>query len=159
MNYKFSLMTQEHAENIAYRWHYRGNSNYSIYNIDSNRDDLEEFLNPDKRGNTCFVVSEVNNVIGFFRFKQLDKNKVDMRLGLRPELTGIGNGLKFIKAGMIFAIDTYNPLVITVSIETFNKAIKVFKELGFKEGNTFVREINGNSIECLNMYYIIDRKK
>lgn len=52
-----------------------------------------------------------------------------MILGMIPQLNGIGNGYDFIKSGMDFAIDFYNPETIQISIECFNNAIKLFKDI------------------------------
>ena len=56
MAYKFKIMTQEQAEEIALTWHYE--NEYSFYDFEANQEDLEEFINEDKRGNAIFAVLE-----------------------------------------------------------------------------------------------------
>lgn len=79
-----------------------------------------------------------------------------MILGMIPQLNGIGNGYDFIKSGMDFAINFYNPETIQILIECFNNAIKLFKDIGFKEVDRTMREFKGKSIECLIMTYRVD---
>ncbi|MFP3423106.1 GNAT family N-acetyltransferase, partial [Bacillus sp. SIMBA_161] len=47
MKYTFQAMTQEQAEVIAETWRYEGD--YSFYDMDADAEDLEEFLDPEKR--------------------------------------------------------------------------------------------------------------
>ena len=41
MDYTYTVMTQEEAEEIAYNWHYEGK--YSFYDIEADEEDLAEF--------------------------------------------------------------------------------------------------------------------
>ena len=41
MEYTYTVMTQEEAEEIAYNWHYEGK--YSFYDIEADEEDLAEF--------------------------------------------------------------------------------------------------------------------
>lgn len=152
MGYKFEIMTQEQAEEIAYNWHY--DAEYSFYNIESDKEDLVEFLDPQKRGDSNFVVTKDNDIIGFFSFNKVAINNIDIGLGMRPDLIGNGNGLEFLKAGLEFAKSKYIPQTITLSVATFNqRAIKVYRKIGFEEVDTFIQDTNGDSFEFLNMSY------
>lgn len=93
MGYKFEIMTQEQAEEIAFNWHY--DAEYSFYDMEADKEDLVEFLDPNKRGDSNFVVTKDNDIIGFFSFNQVDINTIDIGLGLRPNLTGNGNDWNF----------------------------------------------------------------
>ncbi|GGB46173.1 hypothetical protein GCM10011409_24680 [Lentibacillus populi] len=68
MGFDFKLMTQKQAEIIAYQWHYDGI--YSFYDMESDEEDLEEFLDQDKRGESVFAVQKGNDLIGFFKDKE-----------------------------------------------------------------------------------------
>lgn len=152
MGYEFEIMTQEQAEEIAYNWHYDGE--YSFYDMEADKEDLVEFLDPQKRGDSYFVVTQDNDIVGFFSFSEETKNTVDIGLGLRPELTGNGNGLKFLKIGLEFAKSKYTPEKITLSVATFNqRAIKVYEKMGFKESDAFMQDTNGSSIEFIKMTF------
>ncbi|WP_394190105.1 GNAT family N-acetyltransferase [Paenisporosarcina quisquiliarum] len=152
MEYKFEEMTQERAEDIAFNWHYNGE--FSFYDMESDQEDLVEFLDPDKRGNSHFVVINGTEVMGFFSFNKVAESTIDLGLGMRPDLTGNGNGLIFLIAGIDFAKAKYNPEKITLSVATFNqRAIKVYKKLGFEEDETFMQDTNGSRYEFLKMIY------
>jgi len=73
---------------------------------------------------------------------------------MRPDLTGNGNGLGFVQAGLDFAKSKYTPEKITLSVATFNqRAIKIYREIGFDEVDTFMQETNGSSFEFMRMLY------
>lgn len=154
MGYKFKIMTQEQAEDIAFNWHY--DAEYSFYDMEADKEDLVEFLDSKKRGDSNFVVTKdkENNIIGFFSFNTVDINTIDIGLGMRPNLIGNGNGLEFLKAGLEFAKSKYTPQKITLSVATFNqRAIKVYRKIGFEDVDTFMQDTNGDSFEFLKMTY------
>jgi [ribosomal protein S18]-alanine N-acetyltransferase len=152
MNYKFDIMTQEQAENIAYNWHYDGE--YSFYDMEADKEDLAEFLDPKTRGDSMFAVTKGNELIGFFSVNKVANNTFDIGLGMRPDLTGSGYGLEFLNAGVDFMQSKYTPAKITLSVATFNqRAIKVYREIGFKDIDTFMQDTNGGTFEFLRMTY------
>ena len=53
MDYTYTVMTQEEAEEIAYNWHYEGK--YSFYDIEADEEDLAEFLHDESRGIIHFL--------------------------------------------------------------------------------------------------------
>ncbi|MFD3446059.1 GNAT family N-acetyltransferase [Microbacteriaceae bacterium 4G12] len=154
MDFTFKVMTQDEAREIAYNWHYEGE--YSFYDMEADMEDLEEFLNDEMRGDATFVVRENDRVVGFFSFHKIDNQTVDIGLGMRPDITGSGLGLKFVKAGLAFSKEKYQPKYLTLSVATFNKrAIKVYKKAGFEAVGTFVQKTNGSCFEFLKMMYSI----
>lgn len=72
MTYKFEIMTQEQAKDIAHNGHYDGE--YSFYDIEANEEDLAEFLDPETRGNSMFAVLKEDEIIGFFSDGCFSKN-------------------------------------------------------------------------------------
>lgn len=150
MKYKFTIMTQKQAEEIAYNWHYAGE--YSFYDLQADLEDFNEFINPEKRGESTFVVEDGEGVIGYFSLNKTDSTTIDLGLGMRPDLTGNGMGLAFLKEGLAFVRSEYNPEKFTLSVAVFNqRAIKVYKKAGFVEVNTFMQDTNGGSFEFLKM--------
>jgi len=146
-------MTQEEAEEIAYNWHYEGK--YSFYDIEADEEDLAEFLHEESRGNHIFSVKENGTLIGFFSFCKTDNRTVDIGLGMRPNITGDGLGLQFVKTGLDFSKERYSCKYITLSVATFNeRAIKVYKRAGFEAVGTFIQKTNGSCFEFLKMSYI-----
>ncbi|UOQ84388.1 GNAT family N-acetyltransferase [Gracilibacillus salinarum] len=120
--------------------------------MEADKEDLEEFLDPQKRGNTTYAVLNNNELIGFLSAKQTDDLTVEIGLGLRPELTGRGYGEAFLKTSIAFLRSKLNPEKINLSVATFNqRAIKVYKKIGFKELNIFMQETNGDTYEFLKM--------
>ena len=58
------------------------------------------------------------------------------------------------KAGLQFAQSRFKPAAITLSVATFNKrAIALYKQIGFKELETFNQTTNGGSYEFVKMLY------
>ncbi|WP_277584738.1 GNAT family N-acetyltransferase [Psychrobacillus antarcticus] len=152
MGYKFEIMTQEQAEEIAFNWHY--DAEYSFYDMEADKEDFVMFLDQQKRGDSNFVVTKENDIIGFFSFNKVTINTIDIGLGMRPNLIGNGNGLEFLKAGIEFAESKYTPQRITLSVATFNqRAIKLYRKIGFEDVGTFTQDTNGDSFEFLKMTY------
>ncbi|MFB1050384.1 GNAT family N-acetyltransferase [Paraliobacillus sp. JSM ZJ581] len=151
MNYQFNKLSQEQAEHIAFNWKYE--RAYSFYNMTADEEDLTEFLNPLQRGDKYFIVTKGNEEVGFFCFEN-EGESIDIGLGLKPELTGRGIGLEFLKVGLDYAMSKYNPIEITLSVATFNeRAIKVYKKAGFESTENFMQDTNGSCFEFLKMKY------
>ncbi|QTN01423.1 GNAT family N-acetyltransferase [Sediminibacillus dalangtanensis] len=143
-------MTQRQAEEIAYKWHYPGE--YSFYDMEADEEDLEEFLDADQRGDDYYVVEKNDQLIGFFNFHQKQNGKVEIGLGMKPECTGKGRGLDFLRAGLELAIKTYCPSAVTLSVAAFNKrAIRLYQKAGFVVVGTFIQNTNGGSYDFVSM--------
>ena len=152
MTFKFEVMTQDQAEDISYNWHYDGK--YSFYNMEADEEDLQEFVDPELRGDSKFAVMENSDLIGFFSVTKVNDLTFDIGLGMRPDLTNKGKGWEFINAGLAFIKKKYNPSKITLSVATFNqRAIKVYRRLGFIDVHTFMQDTNGSTFEFLKMEY------
>lgn len=55
-------------------------------------------------------------------------------LGMKPNLTGRGKGVEFVKAGIAYAKSKYNPKQIILSVAIFNqRAIKVYKKMDLRK--------------------------
>jgi [ribosomal protein S18]-alanine N-acetyltransferase len=153
MAYNFSVLTQEQAEDIAFNWHYNGE--YSFYDMEADKEDLDEFSNPEERGNSTFAVTKENELVAFFCFNEVADGTFDIGLGMRPDLTGKGNGLDFFRAGINFIQTEYEPEKVTLSVATFNqRAIKLYRKIGFKDVEIFSLDTNGSTFEFLKMEYI-----
>lgn len=63
---------------------------------------------------------------------------LDIGIGVRPDLTGLGMGGQFTEAVLSFAIQRYSPKKLRVTIAGFNKrAQQVCINAGFTEADTF----------------------
>ncbi|PGU03359.1 MULTISPECIES: GNAT family N-acetyltransferase [Bacillus cereus group] len=153
MGYTYTIMTQKEAEEIAYNWHYE--REYSFYDMEADQEDLAEFLHDESRGDHTFSVKENGILIGFFSCCKINNRTLDIGLGMRPDITGNGLGLQFVKAGIDFSKENYDCDYITLSVAAFNKrAVKVYKKVGFEAVGTFIQKTNGGSFEFLKMNYI-----
>lgn len=151
MEYNFKKMSQQQAENIASNWHYE--EEYSFYDFEADEEDLAELLSPQKRGDKYYIGKKGNEEVGFFCFEN-EGDSVVIGLGMKPELTGMGMGSEFLRAGMSYAISKYKPKEIKLAVATFNeRAIKVYQKAGFESNGTYMQDTNGSRFEFLKMKY------
>jgi ribosomal-protein-alanine N-acetyltransferase len=89
-----------------------------------------------RRGYEGFGVwSDGGDLVGTFSFARADKDGNAIGLALRPDLTGKGNGLAFMQAGLAFARRRYAPRFFHLEVAEFNqRAIKVYERAGFMLG-------------------------
>lgn len=152
MTYNFSVMTQEQAENIAFNWHYEGE--YSFYDMEADKEDLADFLNPEERGNSTFAVTKENELVAFFSLSKVADRTFEIGLGMRPDLTGKGNGVDFLKAVIRFIQSEFPTEKVTLSVATFNeRAIRLYRKIGFKDVETYMQDTNDSTFEFLKMEY------
>lgn len=131
--YLFVPMSVEYAEEIAYKWKYK--EPYSFYNMTENEEDLQQFLNQETWEDSVYaVLDEQKQLVGFFQYN-IQNSELVIELGLKPELTGMGLGEKFIQSGLTFGISKFRDMTdsIALTAASFNKgAIKIYQKLGFK---------------------------
>ena len=61
-------------------------------------------------------------------------------LGIRPDLTGRGLGLEFVRAGLEFGRERFRPGRIVLAVAAFNeRAIAVYERAGFAETGRHMR--------------------
>jgi ribosomal-protein-alanine N-acetyltransferase len=139
--YRIGQMSGEDAREIS-RLHYE--PPYDFYDATSDRDDLEELLDPERREGTYFsAFDEEGSLAGFFQFESRDKT-VDVGLGLRPGLTGRRLGVEYLLADLEFARERFSPERFTLSVATFNeRAIRVYERAGFRWGALYTHHTNG----------------
>ena len=104
-------------------WHYE--PPYDFYD-----DDGKPVKNPER----FFVARDENgDVVGFFYFERR-RAGLFYGLGLRPDLTGRGLGIEFVRAGIEFARRRFRPKRIVLDVAEFNvRARKVYERAGFRE--------------------------
>src|SRR5215831_16970424 len=88
------------------------------------------------------VENEQGDLVGFFQFvlrPGSPAGTITVGLGMRPDLTGQGQGLAFVKAGLAFGQQRYTPTAFRLLVLTWNqRAIKVYLRAGFR----IVREVS-----------------
>jgi ribosomal-protein-alanine N-acetyltransferase len=149
IEYRFEPMSDDQARAIA-GWRY--DPPYDFYNSVADPGDLAELLDPAQRANVYFgVLSASGDLVGFFMFKR-EGDAVEVGLGLRPGLTGLGLGLPFLLAGLEFARARYAPARFRLAVAAFNqRAIQVYERAGFRRGEPYMHWTNGGEHEFLRM--------
>jgi len=98
--------------------------------------DAEPVKNPERFFAARHDESEL---VGFNYFEE----KGDVReyeLGLCPELTGKGQGRKFVRAGLAFGRGRFAPRQIVLNVAASNeRAIRVYERVGFRETGRHIR--------------------
>jgi [ribosomal protein S18]-alanine N-acetyltransferase len=147
--YRFRQMEDEEATQIS-GWHYE--PPYDFYDATSDPDDLQELLDPKRRKDAYFSVFDEGGIlVGFFQFER-EGTKVDIGLGMRPDLTGQGLGIGYLLAGLEFARRRFSPDSFTLSVATFNeRAILVYERVGFKRNTVYKHNTNGGEYLFLSM--------
>lgn len=142
------------------KWKYE--EPYSIYNMEGSEEELKELLG----GSYYTARNEMNEIVGYFCFGNsarvpageqygvYEESAIDMGLGMRPDLTGQGNGAEFVKDGFRFAIEKFKSNNIRLTVANFNKrAIRAYKKIGFKTYKTFQRKTEKSNTEFITMIY------
>ena len=69
---------------------------------------------------------------------------LDIGLGMRPELTGQGNGAVFFGAILDYALSTFRPEFLRLTVAKFNlRALKLYESFGFKVKDEFSAQPSG----------------
>jgi len=143
MKLSFSKISPAEALEIC-TWEYQ--PPYDIYsqNNPPNPEDVEAILNPQYDYHA--IRNEDDSLVAFCSFGEDARVKggcyteeaLDIGIGVRPDLTGLGMGGQFTEAVLSFAIQRYSPKKLRVTIAGFNKrAQQVCINAGFTEADTF----------------------
>lgn len=98
------------------------------------------------------MYDEKDELVGFLAYKRINEETVEIGLGLRPDLTGKGIGLAFVRAGVAFAQTRFSVKRVSLRVATFNqRAIRVYERAGFVRGGIFMQWTNGGEYEFLHM--------
>ena len=82
---------------------------------------------------------ETGRLIGHFYY-QFENDVLTYGLGLRPDLTGRGYGVDFVRAGLEFGRERFRPERIVLAVAAFNeRAIRVYERAGFVVTGRHVR--------------------
>ena len=131
-------MLKKYDYEIAH-WKYEG-----VYEFYNRMGEIQLSDRPEEIIENSFVVLNVNGeLIGHFHFGSVGRiptvenydytdEYLDMGLGMRPDVCGLGMGANFIKLGTEFAEQKYNMKKLRLSVAAFNeRAIKAYEKAGF----------------------------
>ncbi|GEN53468.1 GNAT family N-acetyltransferase [Halobacillus faecis] len=149
MKIQWTPITQQDAEIIA-GWKYP--EPYNFYNMTADEEDLELFLDPEKRSPHTYSAYLNGDLIGFMTLDLSNHPTIDIGLGMHPDEAGKGKGEGFVNSCLSFAAKRCQSAAFTLSVATFNKrAIAVYERVGFKKKQTFMQATNGGHYEFLSM--------
>jgi ribosomal-protein-alanine N-acetyltransferase len=133
-------------------WRYP--SPYDRYDLAADPGDVDIMLAAAGSGEGWFAAddAETGELVGFFEFVVL-AGEVEIGLGLRPDLTGLGLGPAYIESGLAFARDRWAPVRFALDVYPWNeRAIRAYEHGGFTRGDRYVRSFDdGNEREFLRM--------
>lgn len=136
--YHITAMTLPYAEEISC-WAYPGE--YNIYSFEPSEEGIEELL----CGDYVACLDENETLIGYFCFGasaqiptvenfDYSEDKLDLGLGLRPDLCGKGFGQEFMGLGLEYAKKMFPASSLRLTVAAFNqRAISLYQKLGFKQ--------------------------
>ncbi len=146
MHYSIKPLTPENAQQII-NWKY--DPPYDLYDLD--QEHISGLLYPAYRYHQ--VLDELGVLIGSCCFGDdarvpggyypVGEPKIlDVGVGLKPDLTGLGRGNGFVSAVLNFADETFQPEIFRVTVANFNqRSMRTFLNLGFIICHQFTREL------------------
>lgn len=129
-------MTGELAAKIA-AWEYPGE--YAVYNWDEGSP-VDELLD----GSSYALLNSARELAGFYQFGAgariptveegaYSDGPLDIGLGLRPDLCGLGFGEPFVQCGIRLAREELGACAVRLTVAGFNiRARRVYERCGFK---------------------------
>ena len=133
-------------------WRYEGA--YALYNFGEVIPRVVALLQPFLKyfGAGYYAVEYApGDLAGVFSFYR-QGSTVTIGLGMRPDLTGRGCGLEFVRAGLAFGRAHYAPAAFRLTVATFNRrAIRVYERAGFVAGGRFIQQTRGGLLEYMEM--------
>lgn len=132
MDYFYIMpLPQDLALEIANQWRYQ--APLDVYTISADPKTYAEIISPEARGDRFFAVIRNAALMGYFCMDQ-DGETVDIRLGLKPSLTGQGNGRAFYQTIEDYIVEHVQPASIKLTVASSHQvAQKLFHALGFAE--------------------------
>jgi [ribosomal protein S18]-alanine N-acetyltransferase len=146
MQFHFEPMNALRAEQLTH-WHYQ--PPYDMYNSTSDQTLIESFIDPQ---NAYYSILNNAEMVAFCCFGKeaqvpggdYTQDALDIGLGVRPDLTGQGNGQIYIADVLNFARRKFDYLVFRVSVAAFNqRALRVWTKAGFQQIQTFSAQDDG----------------
>lgn len=136
--------------------HWRYPPPYDLYNLAESEETVAYALDP--QNNFYAMEDEGGALVGFCSFGQDGQvpggdyhlEALDIGLGIRPDLTGGGQGIDYVNSVLDFARESFDPPRFRVTIAAFNRrAQRVWKKAGFRPAGRFWHEESGRGFIVL----------
>ena len=152
MRFELRSLRWRDARQIA-RWRYP--EPYAIYNLNTPDMLAALCLYPLWRlagvAYFCAVCDERGAMVGMFQFLRQGRT-VEIGLALRPDLTGQGLGLAFVRAGLAHGASRFAPALYRLDVAAFNeRARRVYERAGFVVVRSLPKRIGSRTLEVLEM--------
>jgi [ribosomal protein S18]-alanine N-acetyltransferase len=152
MRFDLRPMRWQDARRIT-RWRYP--TPYTIYDLHTAEMRLVIYLHPLWRlaGVADFAAArdERDELVGMFQYMR-HGSEIEIGLALRPDLTGQGLGLDFVRAGLAYGARRFRPAAFRLDVALFNeRARRVYERAGFRALRTFPKRLGGETFEVLEM--------
>jgi RimJ/RimL family protein N-acetyltransferase len=131
---------------------------YAIYNMATSDEEAEVRFFQDPENGYFGISDEDGRFLGFCNFGadarvpggDYAQEALDIGIGMRPDLTGQGQGAHYAAAVFDFAMTNYAERCHRVTIAEFNRrAQRLCSGFGFVEQSRFVREKDGQAFVIL----------
>jgi|SRR5699024_6068594 len=149
--YVFTEMDADTAREID-SWSYP--EPYDFYDLDADPADRALFLDSSTWPDRYFAVraADTADLVGFVCFEDTDERGFEIGIGMAPERTGHGDGIRFVEAALAFAQGRFDTTAFTLAVATFNeRAIRVYERVGFEKIDEFEQETNGGVYPFVRM--------
>ena len=145
MSFFFKPINVAYATQIV---HWRYDVPYNVYNSVSDTSEIEKaiqsFLDPQ---NDYYCLIDAHGELAAFCCFGKDaqvpggdytNTALDIGLGVRPDLTGQGQGQRYIADVLNFAHSTFHSTIFRITVAAFNeRALRAWKKAGFQQVQTF----------------------
>jgi len=112
-------------------WHYE--PPWDFYDLASDPGDAAEMRDPAHAANYRAVLGESGRLEAFWYFAP-HEDAVEVGIGLRPDLTGHGQGEPYLRDQLDYAAKQWQPRTFRLFVAAWNeRAIRLYERLGFRE--------------------------
>jgi RimJ/RimL family protein N-acetyltransferase len=123
--------TEAHAHEVA-RWRYE--PPYDFYDLASDPDDEAAMRDPARAAHYRAVPANGGEQLEAFWYFDWPDDAVEVGIGLRPDLTGRGQGEAFLSAQLAYAARAWQPTTFRLFVADWNeRAIRLYERFGFRE--------------------------
>jgi RimJ/RimL family protein N-acetyltransferase len=145
----FRLMDEVGAREVL-AWRYP--PPYDVYNASADRIDADVKALLDPENSYYLVCDSAGTVLAYCCYGpdarvpggDYRADALDVGLGVRPDLTGRGQGSRHVSAVLQFGHTIFGPTACRVTVARFNgRALRVWRKAGFQQVQTFRRKTDG----------------